>query len=64
MSSVIWTPTAYIQFMKRPTPAGTVLPPGEQLEVLQQWWLPSDGSGGQWREVPTRWWGEVIPNPT
>lgn len=63
MSSVIWTPTVNLQWMKRQPPTGTVLPPGEGLIVLEQWWVPSDGSAGEWRELPIRWWGEVYQNP-
>jgi len=63
MSTVIWTPTANIQWMKKQPPAGVTLPPGTGEVVLQQWWIPSDGSAGEWREPPLRWWGEVYSNP-
>jgi len=48
--------------MKRATPAGVTLPPGEQVMVLQQWFVSSDGQG-QWQQVPIRWWNEAVPNP-
>jgi hypothetical protein len=63
MSTVIWTPTVNFQWMKRPPPTGVTLPQGEYTMVLQQWWIASDGSPGEWRELPIRWFGEVYPNP-
>jgi hypothetical protein len=60
MSAVTWTPTAYIQWIKRPTPAG--LPAGEGIMQLQQWFVSSDGQGA-WQEIPIRFWGEVYPQP-
>ena len=63
MSAVTWTPTPNLQWMKRPTPAGVTLPDGEQVMVLQQWWVPSDGSQGQWRQVPITWWNGPSTEP-
>lgn len=60
--SVTWTPTAYIQWMKRQPPTGTVLPEGEGIMVLQQWFVSSDGQG-EWQQIPVRYWGEVYPQP-
>jgi hypothetical protein len=62
MSAVTWTPTPYLQWMKRAPPAGAVLPPGEYTMVLQQWFTSSEG-GGQWQELPVRFWNEVYQNP-
>jgi hypothetical protein len=62
MSAVTWTQTQYLQWVKRPTPVGTTLPAGAQLEMLQQWYVSSDGQG-RWQELPVRFWGEVYANP-
>ena len=62
MSAVTWTPTPYIQWMKRATPAGVTLPADEQVMVLQQWFVSSDGQG-EWQQLPVRHWGEVYSNP-
>jgi hypothetical protein len=60
MSAVTWTPTPYLQWMKRAPPAG--LPAGEGIMVLQQWWVSSEGTG-QWQQLPVRTWNEVVPPP-
>jgi hypothetical protein len=49
--------------VKQATPAGVTLPAGENLVVLQQWWTPSDGSAGQWRDVPIVAPVVVVPPP-
>jgi hypothetical protein len=65
MSAVIWTATASLQWMTRQTPAGVVLPPGTREMALQQFWTPSDGSPGEWRDVPIRhWMSTQSPNLT
>ncbi len=63
MTTVTWTVTPNLQWIKRPTPPGANLPAGEHVMALQQWWTPSDGSTGEWRDVPQTYWGGPSAEP-
>ena len=63
MSAVTWTVTPILQWIKRPTPAGANLPADEHVMALQQWWVSSDGTTGEWRDVPQTYWGGPSAEP-